>query len=93
MSNYRNPHYQTVHIFPYGKEKIVDRVFKHYTAGELFKELFNEYKYVYLKYKEHYGPIVYRFERETCFQDAIHAIGAHGDVLEIYADNHTPVPE
>ena len=87
MSTYSNPNYQTVHIFPDGKEKIVDSVFKGYTAGELFPELFNEYTYVYLEHVVWYGVLAHRLERETRLRDAMDALGAHGDVVTIYADN------
>jgi hypothetical protein len=76
-----------VHIFRDGKEKIVDRLFVRYTAGELFLEVFDEYTYVYLEHVVWYGPLVHRLQRETRLKDAIDAIGAHGDVVEIYADN------
>ncbi len=42
---------------------------------------------MYLQYKVHYGPLVHRLQRETRLKDAIDAIGAHGDVVQIYADN------
>jgi hypothetical protein len=87
MSFNSNPKYQMVHIFPDGKEKIVDRFFVSYTAGELFPELFNEYTYVYLEHVVWYGPLVHRLQRETRLQDAMDALGAHGDVVTIYADN------
>jgi hypothetical protein len=78
-----------VRIFRDGKETIEDYFFVLYTAGELFPELFNEYTYVYLMHKLHYGELVYRLQRETRLKDAMDALGMHSDnVVEVYADNH-----
>ena len=88
MSSDSNHDYRMVHIFRDGKEKIVDGFFVRYTAGELFPELFNEYTYVYLMHKPHYGELVYRLQRETRLKDAMDALGMHNDnVVEVYADN------
>ena len=87
MSFTSNPDYKMVRIFRDGKETIVDRFFVLYRAGELFPELFNEYTYVYLEHVVWHGPIVYHLQRETRLQNAMDAIGAHGDVVTIYADN------
>ena len=87
MSTNSNYNYKMVRIFRDGKETIEDYFFLLYTAGDLFPELFNEYTYVYLEHVVWYGPLVYRLQRETRLQDAMDALGAHGDVVEIYADN------
>ena len=87
MSSNSNYNYKMVRIFRDGKETIEDRFFVLYRAGELFPELFNEYTYVYLEHVVWYGPIVHRLQRETRLRDAMDAIGAHDDVVTIYADN------
>ena len=87
MSSNSNYNYKMVHIFRDGKETIKDRFFVLYTAGELFPELFNEYTYVYLEHVVWYGVLAHRLERETRLRDAMDALGAHGDVVTIYADN------
>ena len=79
-----HPDYREMHVFCEGAETIRDFNMSFYPAGALFKEVFAEYEFVYVRYdgREHY------LTRLTPVKEAIEALGIEdGAVVEIYADN------
>jgi hypothetical protein len=87
MSAVVNPHYREVHIFGADTESIKDRLCVLYASDVLFKDVFDTFTYVYVKWDVPYGVLTYRSQRETSLKTALDALGLHEGVVHIYADN------
>jgi hypothetical protein len=83
-----HPDYREMHVFPEGEEMIRDFNMSFYPAGALFKELFEKYPCVYVRFDVPHGVMQYRLYKETPVKQALDALGVpDGAIVKIYADH------
>ena len=83
-----HPDYREMHVFQEGREMIRDFNMSFYPAGALFKEVFEAYPCVYVKFEVPHGVMEYLLKRETPVKQALEALGVpEGAIVRIYADH------
>jgi hypothetical protein len=83
-----HPDYREMHVYAEGKEMVRDFNMSFYPAGALFKEVFETYPTVYVKFEVPGGVLQYRLYKETPVKQALEALSVpDGAIVKIYADH------
>ena len=83
-----HPDYREMHVYAEGEVILKEWNYSHHPAGALFKEIFEKYPCVCVKYEVPFGVLQSRLYKETPVKQALDALGVpDGAIVKIYADH------